>query len=166
MRLISGSAWIWIAVAVWQIGCTAARPGLVEQRDAEMTQERLQELILEFGTEVEGEGGNIRFTFVDVCMLCLSDAANNRMRIVTPITDEDNLTDQHRSMLLDANFHTTLDARYATSNGILYAAFIHPLVSLTEDEVLSAIRQVAALARNFGTTFSSGELNFGSSGEE
>ncbi len=32
--------------------------------------------------------------------------------------------------MMIANFHTALDARYAISDGVIYAAFIHPLSSL------------------------------------
>lgn len=63
--------------------------------------------------------------------------------------------------VLEANFHSALDARYATSDGVLYAAFIHPLSPLTEAEVRSAVAQVASLVRSFGTTYSSGELAYG-----
>lgn len=63
--------------------------------------------------------------------------------------------------VLEANFHSALDARYATSDGVLYAAFIHPLSPLTEAEVRSAVAQVASLVRSFGTTYSSGELVYG-----
>ena len=65
-----------------------------------------------------------------------------------------------------ANFHTALDGRYATSEGVLYAAFIHPLSPLTEEELASALRQVAALARNFGTTYSSDALLYGGRRED
>ena len=74
---------------------------------------------------------------------------------------------EHLEMMLIANFHTALDARYALSNGIIYAVFLHPMSTLTHDQLESAIRQVAALARNFGSSYSSDELIFGvESGEK
>ena len=76
-------------------------------------------------------------------------------------TRESKLTPEQVSRILEANFHTALDARYATSKGYLYAAFIHPLSLLTEREIRSAVVQVANLARAFGTTYSSGGLVYG-----
>ena len=61
---------------------------------------------------------------------------------------------------MKANFHTALDARYAISDGILWAAFIHPLKELTTEQVKSAITQVYSCARTFGTHYSGGTLIF------
>ena len=67
---------------------------------------------------------------------------------------------------MEANFHSALDARYAISDGILWAAFIHPLQELTKDQVISAISQVYSTVQTFGTYYSSGELSFPTQGEE
>ena len=67
--------------------------------------------------------------------------------------------------MLEANFHSALDGRYAISNGMVYAAYIHPLSPLRPEEVRSALRQVAELGKTFGTTYSSGELLFGVSSQ-
>jgi len=75
------------------------------------------------------------------------------------------LTKDIKDKLLISNFHSTLDARYAVSDDVLYAAFIHPLSPLTEGELESAIRQVATLADTFETTYSSGDLSYGDSSE-
>ena len=83
------------------------------------------------------------------------------MRIVTPIIAVEELTPEQVARILEANFHTALDARYATSQGILYAAFIHPLEPLQEAQLASAVRQVANLARTFGSEYTSGELRYG-----
>ena len=85
------------------------------------------------------------------------------MRLIATIAPVADLTAEHIARILEANFHTALDARYATSNGYLYAAFIHPLSPLTEGELGSAVAQVSNLARTFGTTYSSGELVYGGS---
>lgn len=53
-------------------------------------------------------------------------------------------------------------APYATSNGMVYSAYLHPLFRLQRDEVLSALQQVAQLVKTFGTTYSSSDLSFGS----
>ena len=85
------------------------------------------------------------------------------MRLISPIAKLDSLQSAHLEVLLVANFHTTLDARYALSEGVIYAAFLHPLSTLTRAQLESAIRQVSALSRNFGSTYSSDELIYGAS---
>ncbi len=133
-------------------------PRLVPYR---MTQAGLEQIIHEISAEAEGRGGVVEFVYDGLFMACISDTLFDRMRLIAPIVEEDQVTEKQKRAVLAANFHTALDARYATSDGVLYAAFIHPLSPLTEEELASAIRQVAALARNFGTTYSSDELIFG-----
>ena len=88
------------------------------------------------------------------------------MRLIATISPVSELTGEQVARILEANFHSALDARYATSRGYLYAAFIHPLSPLSDAELRSAVAQVANLARTFGTTYSSGELLYGApSGE-
>ncbi len=84
---------------------------------------------------------------------------------LAPIIKVTQLEPDHLKILLDANFHTALDARYATSEGMVYSAFIHPLRSLAEEELTSAIHQVASLVRTFGRTFSSTDLVFPGGGD-
>lgn len=117
--------------------------------------------------KVEGRPGFWQFTFRSVPIACIADQTHNRMRLVSPIIPEADLTEEHRVLMLRANFHTALDARYAVGNGMLFAAFVHPLDSLSERDLKSAIRQVASLAGTFGASYSSGELVFpGATGEE
>ena len=105
--------------------------------------------------------GLLEFTHDGVKMTCISDIEYSRMRIVTPIIRVEELTPEQVAHILEANFHTALDARYATSQGVLYATFIHPLAPLTEAELASAVRQVATLARTFGSSYTSGALSYG-----
>lgn len=93
-------------------------------------------------------------------MACLVDPNFDRMRFIAPITEVGELDDATKDAVLEANFHTALDARYGSSNGLLFAAFIHPLSSLDEPLARSALDQVAALVHTFGTQYSSGSLEF------
>lgn len=126
-----------------------------------MTLARLVELIRAAGTDVEASGSAVQFLYDQAPMLCVWDAAHDRMRILTPVIADSALRDEDRRLLLEADFHSALDARYATSGGVLYAVFIHPLSPLTDEEVRSAMRQVAALRKTYGSTYSSGEVFFG-----
>jgi len=131
------------------------------KRFTPMTQSEMETLIRSTANNVEGNSAHLQFEYEDVRMACISDSRYNRMRIISPIANEADLSAKQLKILLAANFHLTLDARYATSNGVLYAAFIHPLSSLHEKEVLAALRQVSQLVKNFGTSYSSGGLTFG-----
>jgi len=82
------------------------------------------------------------------------------MRLMSPIASADQITSAQLLSLLQANFDRTLDGRYAIGQGVVMSAFLHPLASLTDGELRAAIRQVAALADNFGGTLSSGDLQF------
>ncbi|TQV71146.1 YbjN domain-containing protein [Exilibacterium tricleocarpae] len=125
-----------------------------------MSQAQLEALVREMADTARGGGGVLQFEYDGVILLCVSDVANDRMRILAPIGDYDGITPQQKDLMLVANFHTALDARYAVSRGVLYAAFIHPLSTLDAGEVGSAVRQVATLMQTFGGDYSSGALNF------
>lgn len=138
----------------------AAEPTTAEP----MTRDRLESVVTRLSPITDGGGGVLAAVWNEVPMLVVSDESMDRMRIVSPIVETTELTERELEIMMEANYHATLDARYATSEGVLYAAYIHPLSSLTEEQVLSAMRQVAALVRNFGTTWSSDEMIFGSRG--
>ncbi|MGF1671516.1 MAG: hypothetical protein ACFCU6_13785 [Balneolaceae bacterium] len=125
-----------------------------------MTQEKLETIIWQETSQPEGRGGVVQFIYDDIAMAVLSDTNFDRMRIIAPIINQGDMTQRQLFSIIEANFQSTLDARYATNEGVLYSAYIHPLSSLSRQEVLSALRQVAALVHNFGTTYSSDELMY------
>ncbi|NOZ52410.1 MAG: hypothetical protein GXP08_04575 [Gammaproteobacteria bacterium] len=126
-----------------------------------MTQDKMTTLIHLTSKNITSHGSNIQFEYKNVRMACISDTKHDRMRIISPVANEADLTEKQLKTLLAANFHLTLDARYATSNGVVYAAFIHPMSSLHEKSFLAALQQVSQLVKNFGTSYSSSELTFG-----
>ena len=91
-------------------------------------------------------------------MLLVFDETAGRMRLMTPVADVKSLSTAVVERALQANFDTALDARYAIAHGLVWSVFIHPLPTLSERDF--ALRQVAAAAQSFGSTFSSGELYF------
>ena len=136
----------------------AAQIQLAQSSLALMTLDRLVAILGQETNDLRTENGQWLFTFEDRPMIALVDEAVNRMRIVTPIMAAEDLTGEQIQSILVANFHTTLDGRYAVTNGMVVATFVHPLSSLQENDLQSALRQVAQLAENFGSTYSSGEL--------
>jgi len=65
-----------------------------------------------------------------------------------------------------ANFHSALDARYAISGEWLYSIYLHPLESLSDGELRSAVSQVVMLVKTYGTTYSSAGIVFGGGAEQ
>ena len=113
------------------------------------------------GGQMKCEGPTIHFQIEGSTLLCIFDETHERMRVICPVIAFDQVTTQQREAVMEANFHSALDARYAVSNGTLYATFIHPLPSLTERDLISAIHQTHQLASTFGTDYTSGALHFG-----
>ena len=87
------------------------------------------------------------------------------MRIVAPVADGTILNEGQLRVLMEANFDRALDAKYALYEGSVWSVFVHPLAELSEAELLSAIRQVAALHASYGTTLSSMDIVFGGAAE-
>ena len=146
------------AVVSFLLAPTQVQAQLAQSNLELMTAARLEAILSQETNDLRTENGRLLFTFDDRPMIALVDETMNRMRIVAPITAAENLTGEQIQNMLIANFHTTLDGRYAVTNGTVVATFVHPLSSLQENDLQSALRQISQLANNFGSTYSSGEL--------
>lgn len=131
-----------------------------------MTNDNLEEILFEVGDSLTGVPGNWQFEIMDVPMFCITDAVHNRMRIICPIREMKEVTNDELRKCMDANFHTVLDVRYASSRGVLWAVFIHPLKSLGKGQLIDAIQQLYNANLTFGTTYNSTNLSFPKSEEE
>jgi len=125
-----------------------------------MTNSDLEKIIYVIADSIRGDTGNWQFMIKDRIMVCITDEENNRMRIMSPIIEQKKLAYVDMLKLMEANFHTALDVKYAISDNLLWSVFIHPLKELEKEEVLSAINQVYAAAITYGTTYSSTSLSF------
>ena len=99
---------------------------------------------------------------VDLNTQIITDPAADRMRIMIPIVMETSLGTERVKRIMQANFDSALDARYALAQGVLWATFIHPLSSLSDEEFLSGLSQTLNLVATYGSTYSSGLFVFGS----
>jgi hypothetical protein len=124
-----------------------------------MTTDRLAEILDDLG-DLSAERGAMKLRVEGVALTCLTDDTHDRMRFVVAIIETAKMTAADKDRVLDANFHTALDARYATYDGVLFSAFIHPLSTLDEASVKAGVSQVVTLAKTYGTTYNSGELMF------
>ena len=157
LSLLVATAYPSINAVKTQTIAQAQLPGLTDG----MTLARLEAVLKEEADEVQGSNGQWQARIGDRAVIVLADANNNRMRIVAPAASVAELDAQSIQSILLANFHTALDARYAISDDTVVSVFVHPLNSLNDDYLRSALSQVTTLAETFGTTYSSGALGFG-----
>ena len=125
-----------------------------------MDNEKLGKIIYVMADSIQGTNGNWQFMIKDRLLLCVTDSDNNRMRIMSPIIEKDKLLFNDLSVLMEANFHTALDVKYAISNELLWSVFIHPLRELNKEQVIDAIKQVYSAAYTYGDSYSSTGLIF------
>ena len=126
----------------------------------EMNFKKLDATLTQISDSIVGNNSQWRFTIKNVPFICIADSTYNRMRIISPIANSNRLTDKLKTAALMANFHTALDVKYAISDNVLWAAFIHPLKELSQKQLLDAVSQVYYANVNFGTSFSSTSLVF------
>lgn len=143
---------------------SGAEPAPAEQAPAgpRMTLERLDELIRRADADARRPAPNQwEFLIGEDVVLVVADAAADRMRIMTPITAATDAGAPLMMRMLQANFDSVLDARYAVAHDRIWSVFIHPLGDLTDQLFLSGLGQVVNASRTFGSTYTSGELVFG-----
>lgn len=126
-----------------------------------MTNKKLDDLIRQITQEVVGQMGNWQFLINKRDILVITDELHNRMRIMSPVTTQDRLNEDELTRLLEANFSSALDAKYALRDQTLWSVFTHPLGELSDEQFLDCVAQVANLANNFGHSYASGNLFFG-----
>lgn len=154
-----------LAASLW-IGCAGFSASRPSESDADalarpMSQARMELLFANHVEAIMGPPGAIQTRVDGVSVYLISDPLRDRMRLVAPVARMNQANRGLALVLLRANFFSTLDARYAVSDGLVYAAFLHPLSSLTPELLESALAQVLSLAKTFGSSFSSGLLQFG-----
>lgn len=121
----------------------------------------LRRLLGKLVGNVDGQDGVWKIVYKGIPMAIITSPPHDRMRIVSPIPNRKVNQPSEMTTLLKANFDRALDARYALYQGRLWSVYLHPLSSLTEAELGSALDQVANLVKTYGNTYSSGHLYFG-----
>ena len=130
----------------------------------DMDHEELYSTILSVSHSIDGDSGrdldyvNWRFEIDSVRFICSSNVPYDRMKIVAQITETSKLAPEEMKRCLRANFHSSLDTRYAISDGYVWSVFANPLRELSRDRVLDAISQVYSGVKTFGTHYDSALL--------
>jgi hypothetical protein len=130
-------------------------------QDAAMTPERLTDIILALDPDAAINANGIELTIEDIPVLVVMAPNADRMRAMVPIASVEDVTPEEMNRMMQANFDTALDARYAVAQGRVWGVFIHPLGALERAEFLSGLAQTVNLARTYGTLYSGGAQVFG-----
>ena len=137
-----------------------ARPP-AETVEPAMTLERMTQILTALDSELLRNGPSFQLTLADIPVLVITDPQADRMRAMVPIRAAEGLEPEELMRLMQANFDTALDARYAVAQGRLWGVLIHPPSPLQKDQLLSAFIQTINVARTYGQTYSGGALSFG-----
>jgi hypothetical protein len=126
-----------------------------------MTLERLVEIIDAIDPEAQQRGPAIEFAIQDVPVVVIADPLANRMRAMVPIRSVEDMDAEELMRLMQANFDSALDARYAVAQGRLWGVYIHPLSPLEREQFLSGLAQTVNVALTYGQSYSGGASVFG-----
>ena len=127
----------------------------------DMTIKKMDKILKTVADSVTGEGGIWQFKYNESSMIILTDEKYNRMRIISPIIGLEMLDKPELIRVLEANYHSALDVKYALTDEVLWSVYIHPLKELSENQFINAISQVHKAAVTFGSSYSSTSLLFG-----
>jgi hypothetical protein len=126
-----------------------------------MTPDGMFQTLKSLCDRVSLERNVFQLQYDQIPLMLIFDERADRMRLISPIAQVEDLQQGMLEQAMEANFHTALDARYATSEGFVWAAFIHPMGDLTEEQLRSAVKQVTRARQTFGDTYASTDLIFG-----
>ena len=125
-----------------------------------MSLERMEQILLALSPEAQTDGSRFLLVVEDVQLFVFTDLESDRMRVMTPIRPYEGITSGEMTRMMQANFDSALDARYAVAQGMLWGVYIHPLSPLQKNQLISGIGQVINLVRTYGTVYSGGALSF------
>ena len=140
----------------------AAPAAIAQETEPPMTADRLIRIVMALDPEADMAGPGLEMTIADVPILIVMDPGANRMRAMVPIASAEGLTEADLLRMMQANFDSALDARYAVANGRVWGVFLHPLAELERDQLISGLAQVVSVAQTYGSFYSSGAARFGS----
>lgn len=149
-----------VATLVWSSASAAQETG-PETPEPAMTVDRLAAIVEALDPDVIARGPVLEFTLEDIPVLVIADPAADRMRAMVPIASAEGLKEADLLRMMQANFDSALDARYAIAQGRLWGLFIHPLSPLEKDQFLSGLVQTITVARTYGTAYTGGGAVFG-----
>lgn len=132
-----------------------------EASEPPMSLPRLAKIIQVLDSNAQTDGSRFQFVIDDIPVLVITDVHADRLRAMVPIRSAEAMTADEVMRVMQANFDTALDARYAVAQGRLWGTYIHPLSPLEKDQFISGIAQTVNIAKTYGSLFSGGAMSFG-----
>jgi hypothetical protein len=126
-----------------------------------MTMKRMGEILLAIDPEARVSQTAIEMVLDGIPVIVIADPVADRMRAMVPIRSAEGMSQEELLRVMQANFDSALDARYAVAQGRLWGVFIHPLSPLEKNQLLSALVQTINVARTYGHAYSGGAQVFG-----
>jgi len=136
--------------------CTAA-----QAQDAPMTVERMAQIVADLDPDATVTASGFELVLEDIPILIVVAPGADRMRAMVPIAGIEDVSPEEMLRMMQANFDTSLDGRYAVAQGRVWGVYIHPLASLEREQFLSGIAQTVNLARTYGSLYTGGANVFG-----
>jgi len=130
-------------------------------KEALATLEMMDKVLKELDPDLKRERNSWQLDLGTRQMVVIADPNAGRMRVMVPIRTESDLSVDDLSRMMQANFDTALDARYAIARGLLWGTYIHPLTGLSKKQFESGLAQTLSIVLTYGTTYSSSENVFG-----
>lgn len=142
-------------------GLTQQAEPPAEAVEPPMSVDRMAQILTALDPELLRNGPSFQLTLADIPVLVITDPQADRMRAMVPIRSAAGLEPEELMRLMQANFDTALDARYAVAQGRLWGVFIHPLSPLKREQLISGLVQTVNVARTYGQSYSGGAQVFG-----
>ena len=89
----------------------------VAAQEAPMTVERLSEIVLDIDPDAALTPNGLELTLEDIPLLIVVAPEADRMRAMVSIASAEDVTPEEMLRMMQANFDTALDARYAVAQG-------------------------------------------------
>ncbi len=142
---------------------TVLWPATLPAQEAEphMTLGRMAQIVQALDPQAAVSDAAFSLTIDDIPVLIVTDVRANRMRAMVPIRSATSMTPGELQRVMQANFDSALDARYAIAQGRLWGVFLHPFRELERDQLISGIAQTVNVAKTYGALYSSGAGQFG-----
>lgn len=150
-----------VALAVLIVFALPLSSQAQEKTEGPMTLARMTSIVEAIDPEARIFGTAMEFSLEGIPLIVITDPVADRMRAMVPIRSADGLDPEELMRLMQANFDSALDARYAVAQGRLWGVFIHPLSPLERDQFISALVQTINVARTYGSAYASGAMTFG-----
>ncbi|MFX0545678.1 hypothetical protein ACEWPL_009050 [Roseovarius sp. S1116L3] len=130
-------------------------------RPTELSGARLETLVRALDPGAVALGNGWRLSIEGQIVLLVTDSAAGRLRVMVPIRSAGDLSAEELQRMMQANFDTALDGRYAIADGLIWSLFVRPIKGLDKTQLISGLAQVVTLAHSYGASYASGSLMFG-----